>query len=414
VVIAASAGNLIEAYDLLLYGYLASILAQRFFPAGDPTSALLDTFAVFAVGFAVRPLGGMVFGHVGDRFGRRTALAASILLMGAGTLAIGVLPTYDTVGPWAAVLLLACRLAQGFSVGGESVGASILVLEHASEGRFGRTASINLVAGYLGVAAASATSLLLARTMGPAEMTSWGWRLPFLAAAPLALVGLYLRLRIPDSPAFTAVRDRRLGVPLADAMRTAKRGMLIYGGWQMMVSLGGFLLFGYMASYLIRVIGLDSAGAFTAGLVAVLAVGVGAVAGGHLVDRYPLWPVAVSVAAGLAVTVLPGFLVIGRGGLGAAVAGQVVWALFVGMSATLSAVLAVVLFPVELRYSATALAYNVSTTVAGGTAPYVSAWLVADSGNPVAPAWYLATVAVAGLATAALGLRQFARYPTLR
>jgi len=408
-VIAASAGNLIEAYDLLLYGYLASILAQRFFPAGDPAAALLNTFAIFAVGFAVRPLGGLVFGHIGDRFGRRTALASSILLMGAGTMAIGVLPTYDTAGPTAAVLLLICRLAQGFSVGGEAAGATILVLEHAAEGRSGRTASVNLVAGYLGVAAASATGLLLAQTLTPDQLAAWGWRLPFLAAAPLALVGLYLRLRITDGPAFAAADRERTGVPLVAAMRTAKRAMLIYGGWQMMVALGGFLLFGYMTSYLIRVVGLTSSGAFAAGLIAVLSAGVGAVAGGRLVDRYPLRAVALAVAAGLALAVLPGFLLIGRGGLAAAAAGQVVWAVFVGMSATVSAVLTVVLFPVGMRYTATAVAYNVSTTVAGSTAPYVSAWLVGRSGNPVAPGWYLAIVAVAGLATALVGLRPPAR-----
>ena len=392
-VIAASAGNLIEAYDLLLYGYLAAVLAARFFPAGDPTAALLSTFAIFAVGFAVRPLGGLVFGHLGDRIGRRTALASSILLMGLGTVAIGVLPTYDTAGPAAALLLLACRLAQGFSVGGESVGAGLLVLEHAAEGREGRTGSVNLTAGYLGVAAASATGLLLTRTLTPAELAAWGWRLPFLAAAPMALIGLYLRLRIDDSPAFAEVRRERLQRPLAEAVRTAKRGMLVYAGWQMMVSLGGFLLFGFMTAYLIRVIHLAAADAFVAGLIAVLAVGVGA------------------VAAGLALTVVPGFLLIGRGGLAAAVAGQVGWALFIGMSATISAVLAVRLFPVKVRYSASAIAYNLSTTAVGSTAPYVAAWLVARTGNPIAPAWYLAIVAGAGLATAAVGLRRLPGRP---
>jgi MFS transporter, MHS family, proline/betaine transporter len=408
-VLAASIGNLIEAYDLLLYGYLASVLAEQFFPAGDPTAALLNTFAIFAVGFAVRPVGGLVFGHIGDRFGRRRALAASILLMGAGTLAIGLLPTYATAGPWAPALLLLCRLAQGFSVGGEYVGANILVLEHAPAGKAGRTASINLVAGYLGVAAASATSLLLARTLSPADLADWGWRLPFLVAGPLALIGLYLRVRIPDSPAFTGAQAARLSFPLAAAFRTAKRGMLIYGGWQMMVSLGGFLLFGYMASYLIRVVGLDPAGAFTAGLVAVLIVAAGAVAGGRLVDRFPLRPIALVAAAGIAVTVVPGFLLVRQGGVAAAIAGQAVWAIFVGVGAIVSAVLAVVLFPVQLRFTATAVGYNISTTVVGSTAPYVSAWLVADSGNPNAPAWYLAVVASAGFGTALVGLHALGR-----
>jgi MHS family proline/betaine transporter-like MFS transporter len=405
-VAAASIGNLIEAYDLLIYGFLASILAQQFFPPGDHTAALLNTFAIFAVGFAVRPLGGLVFGHVGDRLGRRGALAISIVLMGLSTLAIGVLPTYRNAGIVAPLLLLLCRLAQGFSVGGEYVGANIFVLEHAAPGRAGRAASANLFAGYLGVSAASATSLVLAHALSPAELAAWGWRLPFLIAAPLALTGLYLRLRTPDSPAFDAARAARLRFPLGAALRTAKRGMLIYGGWLAMVSLGGFLLFGYMASYLIRVVGLDPVGAFSASLVGVLTVGAGVLIGGQLVDRYPLRLVAIGSTAGLAVTVLPGFLLIRQGGIPAAMAGQAVWALFVGMSASVGALLAVVLFPVEMRFTATAMAHNVATSVFGGTAPYVSAWLVANASGLLAPAWYVAVGALGGLAIAVLGFRQ--------
>jgi MFS transporter, MHS family, proline/betaine transporter len=405
VVLAASIGHLIEAYDLLLYGFLASVLAQQFFPADDPTAAMLNTFAIFAVGFAVRPLGGLVFGHIGDRFGRRRALAGSVLLIGVGTLSIGLLPTYSTAGPWAPVLLLACRLAQGFSVGGEYVGSNILVLEYASPGRSGRTVSINLIAGYLGVAAASGASLLLAETLGPAGLAAWGWRLPFLIAGPFALIGLYLRARIPDSPAFTEAAQARLSFPLGAALRTAKRSMLIFGGWQMMVSLGGFLLSGYMASYLIRVVGLEPSGAFGAGLIAMLVLAVGAVIGGQLVDRFPLRPVAIVAAAGIAVSIVPGFLLVRQGGVAGAVAGQAVWALFLGVAAIVGTVLVVVLFPVHLRFSAAAVGYNVGTTVIGSTAPFVSAWLVANTGNPIAPAWYLAVVAVAGLGIALVGVR---------
>jgi MFS family permease len=213
-VVAAGIGTLIEGYDLLIYGYLASSLAGQFFPAGDPTAALLNTFAIFALGFVVRPLGGVVFGHVGDRLGRRTALITSILLMAIATLGIGVLPPYRTIGVAAPILLLICRLLQGFSIGGEYVGANIMVLEHSAVGRSGRTVSVNQVAAYLGAAAAAATSLLLASTLTPEQLAGWGWRLPFLAAVPLGLVGLYLRARVPESPALPAARDARPGLPV--------------------------------------------------------------------------------------------------------------------------------------------------------------------------------------------------------
>src|SRR5690349_985217 len=200
-VVTGGAGTFIEGYDILLYGYLAGALAERFFPADDPAAALLDTFAIFAVGFLVRPVGGLLFGHIGDRFGRRTALVSSILLIAGATLAIGLLPTYDAIGRAAPALLLICRLLQGLSIGGEYVGANILMLEHAGQGRYGRAVSANQVAAYLGAGAAATTCLLLAAALTREQMSAWGWRLPFLAALPLALGALYLRLRMPESPA---------------------------------------------------------------------------------------------------------------------------------------------------------------------------------------------------------------------
>jgi MFS transporter, MHS family, proline/betaine transporter len=404
-VVAAGIGTLIEGYDLLIYGYLASSLAGQFFPADDPTAALLNTFAIFALGFVVRPLGGVVFGHVGDRFGRRTALTTSILLMAIATLGIGVLPPYRTIGVAAPILLLICRLLQGFSIGGEYVGANIMVLEHSAMGRSGRTVSVNQVAAYLGAAAAAATSLLLASTLTPEQLAGWGWRLPFLAAVPLGLVGLYLRARVPESPALPAARDARPAFPLAVAARTAWRGMIIFAGWLTMITLGGFLVFGYMPTYLTRVVGLSAAAAFGANLVALGTLTVGAVAGGHLVDRYPPRRVAVVCATGVAVSVVPGFLLMQHGTVATAMVGQAVWAGWIGAGATVSALMSASQFPPVIRYTATGLAYNVTVALVGGTAPYVSTWLIARTHSPVIPAWYLVAMALVALTTAAVGLR---------
>jgi MHS family proline/betaine transporter-like MFS transporter len=406
VVIAASIGTVIEAYDLLLYGYFASIFAQLFFPRSDPTAALLNTFAIFAVGFAARPLGGIVFGHIGDRLGRRTALVASILVMAGPTLAIGLLPTYRSIGVWAPALLLLCRLLQGFSAGGEIVGANILLLEHASAGRSGRWVSANQVATNAGIAAAATTSLVMARVLSEAELASWGWRLPFFAAVPLALVGVYLRLRIPDSPAFRAVAAKRLAFPLGTALRTAKRGMMIYSAWWAMVSLGAYLLIAYMVSYLIRVVGMDSAGAFGANLAAVVILAVGAITGGYLVDRYPPRAVALASAIGIALTTVPSFLIVQQGSVVAAILGQALWAACLGVAATVGATLSLSLFPVEVRYTATGFAYNLTFTLFGSTAPYVSVWLIARTGNPFIPAWYLVVVALISLTVAGIALRR--------
>lgn len=404
-VIAASVGTVIEGYDLLLYGYFAGVLAKRFFPADDPTAALLNTFAIYAVGFAVRPIGGVVFGHVGDRVGRRPALAASMLLMAAGTLGIGLLPTYQSIGVWAPVSLLICRLVQGFAIAGEYVGANILILEHAADGRSGRAVSANQVAVYVGVAAAAATSLLLASALTPAQLAAWGWRVPFLAAVPLALVGLYIRASVPDSPALHAPGITRPRFPLVVALRTVKRGIAVFAGWLVMVTVGGFLLFGYMPTYLTRVVGLGATTAFGANLAAVFALAAGAVAGGHLVDRFPPRTVASASAVGVAVSVVPGFLLIQQGTFATAVLGQAIWAVGIGIGATVSALLSASQFPVPVRFAATGLAYNVTVTVFGGTAPYVSTWLISRTHDPVAPAWYLAGAALLGLGTAVVAWR---------
>jgi MFS transporter, MHS family, proline/betaine transporter len=397
VVLAVSVGTLIEGYDSLLYGYFASIFAQQFFPRSDPTAALLNTFLIFAVGFAIRPLGGIVFGHVGDRLGRRTALVASIMVMAGASLSIGLLPTYQSVGALAPALLLVCRLLQGFSVGGEYVGANVLILEHVSAKRSGRSVSANQVAGYIGISCAGATSLLLAQTLSRADLTEWGWRLPYLAALPLGIIGLYLRMRIPDSPDFEAGRVKRQSFPLATAFRVAPRGMLIYGAWFAMVGLGGYLLHGYLASYLIRVVGLSPAQAFGANLVAVLTLAAGALTGGYLVDKRPPALVAIVSAVAIAVVAVPGFLLIQRGTVAAAILGQIPLAACLGIAATFGATMTVTQFPAEVRYTAAGLSHNVTVTLFGSTAPYVSTWLIARTGSPIAPAWYVSGMALLGL-----------------
>lgn len=396
-------GTFIEGYDILLYGYLAGVLAQQFFPAADPTAALLDTFAIFAVGFVVRPVGGLLFGHIGDRFGRRTALVSSIMLVAGATLAIGLLPTYHQIGRAAPALLLAGRLLQGLSIGGEYVGANILILEHAGPGRYGRTVSVNQVASYLGAAAAAATSLLLTAVLTGEQLATWGWRLPFLAALPLGVVVLYLRLRMPESP--VVGRQASPALPLAVAVRTVKRDMLVFAGWLTMVTLGGFLLFGYMPTYLNRVVGLGPVAAFGVTLGGLAALAGGAIAGGYLVDRYPPRAVAIASALGVAVTIGPSFVLMQHGTVVAALAGQLAWAWCVGVGATVSALLSVTQFPAPIRYTATALAYNVTVVLLGGTAPYVSTWLVARAGTPLAPAGYLVVMALVALGTAIVGLR---------
>jgi MFS transporter, MHS family, proline/betaine transporter len=405
-VAATSAGTFVEAYDLALYGYFAVILAGQFFPADDPTAALLATFLIFALGFAARPFGGIFFGHLGDRLGRRTAVVASVFVMAVATVAMAVLPTYGQVGALASVLLLVCRLLQGFSIGGEVAGGNVFVLEHAAPGWSGRAVAANLAAGTLGLATAASVSLLLATVLDDAQLAAWGWRLPFAAAAPLGLIGVYLRLRVADSPAFrAAAATERPRFPLGHAIRTAWPRMLLFAGFAAMVLLGSYLLTGYLPSYLSRVAGLSTRETFAANLAAAAALGAGMVVGGYVLDRTTPRLAAVVCALGVVVTVLPGFLVIQQGTLATAVLGLAMWAVFLGVGNVVGASLALHLFPVAIRYTATAFALNATGAVFAGTGPYISTWLVDATGNPTAPAVYLTAIAVGSLAVAFRGIR---------
>jgi len=407
VVVAGSVGTFIELYDLVVYGYFATILAERFFPEEDPTAALLATFAIFAVGFFVRPFGAIIFGHVGDRFGRRPALAASLLLMTVATVAFGLLPTYSTVGVLAPALLLLCRLVQGLSASAEIPGAQLLILEYAPAGQRGRAVSINNAAGQLAAAAAAAVGLILASRLTPEQLGDWGWRLAFLLAAPIGLVGLYVRLRLLDTPAFLALgaRARTGAAPLTRALRTAKRGMLVFLIWMAVVSLGVYVVVGYLPSYLIQTAGLPRSDALTANLVAVVTLAASSVLGGYLVDRLPLRQVAIGVMVGVCVAAVPGFLIINEyRNLVSALIGQSLWAIFLGATYTVGTLMAVRLFPAAVRFSATAVALNVGVALFGSTAPYVCTWLVSTTANPIAPGLYLLVAAIGGLLATVFGL----------
>ncbi|MDT5179338.1 MAG: transporter, family, proline/betaine transporter, partial [Mycobacterium sp.] len=202
-IVGASIGNAVEWFDFAIYGFLATYIAANFFPTGDDTAALLNTFAIFAAAFFMRPLGGFVFGPLGDRIGRQRVLAVVILLMSAATLAIGMLPTFTAIGVGAPLLLLFFRCLQGFSAGGEYGGGAVYLAEYATNERRGFTVTFMAWSGVLGFLVGSVTVTVLKAALPAAAMESYGWRIPFLLAAPLGLVGLYIRLRLDDTPEFT-------------------------------------------------------------------------------------------------------------------------------------------------------------------------------------------------------------------
>ncbi|MYR89595.1 MFS transporter, partial [Streptomyces sp. SID685] len=247
---AAALGNAMEWFDFGVYSYIAVTLGKVFFPSGNPTAQLLSTFGAFAAAFLVRPLGGMVFGPLGDRVGRQKVLALTMIMMAAGTFAIGLIPSYGSIGVGAPLLLLAARLVQGFSTGGEYAGASTFIAEYAPDKRrgfFGSWLEFGTLAGYIGGAG---LVTLMTALLSSADLLSWGWRVPFLIAGPMGIIGLYLRMRLEETPAFAAEVEKaeaeRPKVPLREMVAGQWRALLLCVGLVLVFNVTDYMLLSYM------------------------------------------------------------------------------------------------------------------------------------------------------------------------
>ena len=396
---AGTIGNILEWYDFALYGYLATVFADRFFPAADPTASLIGTYSVFAVGFLARPHGGMFFGRIGDQIGRRRLLRLSIILMGVSTFLMGVLPTYQSVGILAPVLLVALRIVQGISAGGEFSGSIVYLVEHAPARRRGLYGSVSnfgaMLGGLAGAAVAWATTALLPE----AALESWGWRIPFLSGIVLAAAGLWLRSGIGESPVFEETRAAGdvVSRPVRAALKTHPKEIVVTALLNWAVSAGYYLVFVWLATDLHTYVGLSlptALGLSSAGLLICSGL---TVLAGSLADR--IGPRAVLLITGLGVLFLsmPLFLLAGRGGAETAALAQFGLAvLMAGYLGTLPAVF-VSLHGSGIRCTSLSIGYNFATAIFGGTAPLIATALVGATGWQLAPGLYFAAAALLGL-----------------
>ncbi|MFE1023492.1 glycine betaine/L-proline transporter ProP [Streptomyces sp. NPDC058818] len=397
---AAALGNAMEWFDFGVYSYIAVTLGKVFFPSGNPTAQLLSTFGAFAAAFLVRPLGGMVFGPLGDRVGRQKVLALTMIMMAAGTFAIGLIPSYATIGVWAPVLLLLARLVQGFSTGGEYAGASTFIAEYAPDKRRGFLGSwleFGTLAGYIGGAG---LVTLMTALLSDGDLTSWGWRIPFLIAGPMGIIGLYLRMRLEETPAFAAELEKaeatRPKVPLRDMITGQWRALLLCVGLVLVFNVTDYMLLSYMPSYLTSELKYDE----THGLLVVLAVMALMMIvqpfAGALTDRVGRRPVIAAGCAGFLLLSVPALLLIREGsllavGLGMAALGLLLVCFTASMPSALPA-----LFPTRVRYGSLSIGFNVSVSLFGGTTPLVVTALIGATGDMMMPAYYMMAAAVIG------------------
>ncbi|HEY3918239.1 MAG TPA: MFS transporter [Stellaceae bacterium] len=399
-VLAGLAGNVLEWYDFGVYGFFAAAIGSQFFPAHDPTTSLLASFAVFAVGFLARPLGGMVFGHVGDRLGRRTAVVSSVVAMAVPTCLMAILPTYAQIGLGAPLLLISLRLAQGLAVGGEFTTSLILLVEQAVPSRRGRVGSFAPFGAFGGLLLGSAIGWAITASISPAQSASWGWRLAFVAGLAIGVVVFLIRRRLPRDTGIAAPAPEVS--PVADAFRTQKRAMLEIVGFNLANAVGFYLCFVYVTTWLHQVSPLPSSMALLLNSLGLAVLMLLTPFIGALSDRIGRKPVLIFGAAGVTVLSVPLLWLIGHGTPAAVVAGQAVFALLLACFAGAAPAFMVEAFPKHVRCSGLSIGYNIAMSVFGGTVPMIAVYLIATTGNKLSPAWYLAAVAIVTGATAAI------------
>lgn len=398
-VTAAMIGNATEWYDYAIYGYLAVTLGAVFFPSDDPTVSLLASFSAFALAFLIRPLGAFFFGPLSDRIGRQRTLSITILVMAGATFAIGLLPGFATVGVLSPIALVVLRLVQGFAVGGEYGGASTFVVEYAPDRRRGLWASwleFGAIAGFL---LASGLVALLTLGLSDTAMASWGWRVPFLVAGPLGTIGLYLRLKLVDTPNFRALENQEevAQAPVRDTLTKHWRHVLVCIGIVMYSSIGTYTILTFMPSYFSETLETGAGSAqllvFAAGAMLTLGIPVA----GILSDKVGRRPLLTAAAVGYVVLAFPSFWLMSLGSLSGLLAGVLLLTLCqIPILGTTTAALPA-LFPTRVRGTGVSIGYNVSHAIFGGTAPLLATFLVDRTGSAFAPAFYLVAVALVAL-----------------
>lgn len=408
-VTAAALGNAMEWFDFGVYGFVAYALGKVFFPDASPAVQTIAALGTFSVPFLVRPLGGLFFGVMGDRFGRQKVLSLTIIIMAISTFCIGLIPSYAAIGLWAPILLLLCKLAQGFSVGGEYTGAAIFVAEYAPDrqrGFLGSWLDFGSIAGFV---LGAGLVVLLQTILGEQTFLDWGWRVPFFVAGPLGLLGLYLRHAAEETPAFTQQLERmekedrdaiqeRPSISFREIFSKYRKPLMICIGMVLVTNITYYMLLTYLPTYLSSSLGYSE----EHGVLIIVVVMIGMLfvqpVVGFFSDKIGRKPFLLVGSVGLLVAAIPAFHFIGSDNTGLIFLGLLMLAVLLNCLTGVMASTLPALFPTRIRYSALAGSFNVAIIIAGLT-PTAAAWLVEDTGNLLMPAYYLMIAAVVGLVT---------------
>ena len=399
VLFASLIGTTIEFYDFYIYATAAVLVFPHlFFPAADPAAATLQSLATFAIAFFARPVGSAVFGHFGDRIGRKATLVAALLTMGISTILIGLLPTYAAIGTAAPLLLALCRFGQGLGLGGEWGGAVLLATENAPPGKRAWYGMFPQLGAPLGFFLSGGTFLLLGQLMPDEDFFAWGWRIPFLASALLVIVGLYVRLKITETPDFQKVIDRneRVKVPALTVLREHRRELLL----GTLVALATFVVFYLMTVFALSWgtsrLGFSRQAFLTLQLLAVVFFALTIPPSALLADRYGRRTAMLLVSAAIAVFGLLFGPLFGAGTMGSAAVFMIAGMCLVGFTYGPLGTLLAEMFPPEVRYTGASLTFNFAGILGASLAPYIATWLATNYGLP-SVGWYLSAAALLSL-----------------
>jgi metabolite-proton symporter len=401
-ILSCAVGNFVELFDFVIFGLFAAQLGANFFPAGDPIVSLLSAFATYGVGFVMRPVGAIVIGAYGDRHGRKAALIVTVGFMAGATALTGLIPSYGSIGVWAPILLVLCRLVQGFSTGGEWGGAAAFLVEYAPPGKRGYIGSMQQFSVGLALIAATLSAAVLNSTMTKQAMIDWGWRIPFLCGFVLAPVGLYLRTRVLETPAFdrTVSQHQVSASPVRDSFTIYLRPVLAAFGVAIVGTVGNYIFNIFMPSFATGQLHLSPATAYYSAAFSAVVLTVLTPVMGILSDKMGRKPVMLASALGYAVLGYPLFLlpVTLHSAVGLVIAQSISGVLLAMYAGPLCAILSE-LFPTRVRYTALSIGYSLAVTIFGGFAPFIATFLIRVTGSPVSPSMYVVFGAVISAAS---------------
>jgi MHS family proline/betaine transporter-like MFS transporter len=391
---AASIGNALEFYDILIYGYFAVTISKLFFPTADPTTALLLTFGTFGISYLARPIGALVLGAYADKAGRRAAMLLSIVFMTIGTGLMAIMPTYNTIGILAPIAVLIARLLQGFAVAGEFGSATAFLFEHSKD-RKGFFASFQWFGQGIAAVLSSFFGVVLFSLLTTDQIESWGWRIPFLFGLLIGPIGLYIRKHVGETPEFR--EEGPASAPLRRMFAEHWDRLLMCIGIVILSTSSNYIIL-YMPTYAIKQLHLPQSLGFTATMIGGILLTFGAPFFGHMSDRVGRVRMMVIVSLLFAITAYPAFVLLVANPSLAGIVGIVCWLslLKAAYSGTLPALMAE-LFPTATRGTGIAFAYNTSVPIFGGFAPFIAAWLVAVTGSSLAPSYYLIATSLLSL-----------------